>query len=256
MAEPTARTGKGQGTLVVTGASRGIGAATAGRAATAGYDVCVNCVRHRAAAELVADEVKRRGRRALIVEADVSEEGAVTRMFDVAERELGPVTALVNNAGITGGPAPLSELESGQLVAAFRVNLLGTFLCLREAVRRFRASRTPGRIVNVSSTAARTTGAGEWVHYAATKAAVDTLTRGAARELAPEGIRVNAVAPGLVMTDLHADNGRPGRPERLRPTVPLGRIGNPDEIAHAIVWLLSDEASYVTGSVLEVSGGR
>jgi NAD(P)-dependent dehydrogenase (short-subunit alcohol dehydrogenase family) len=244
--------------LLITGASRGIGAATARLAGRAGYRVCVNYLHQEDQARAVVEEVISAGGQALAVRADVSEEAEVKRLFDITERELGPIRALVNNAGVTGGPATISTVTEEQITRAFRVNVLGCMLCLREAARRMAVSAggRGGVIVNVSSTAARTTGAGEWVHYAAMKAAVDTLTRGAARELADQQIRVNGVAPGLILTDLHADNGMPDRPERLRLSVPMRRIGEPEEVAHAILWLLSDEASYVTGSVLEVSGGR
>lgn len=246
-----------RGVLVVTGASRGIGAAIARLAGAQGYDVCVNFVAHREHADAVVHDIRLAGRAAIAVQADVSDAGAVDWMFEVATRELGPVVGLVNNAGTTGGMAPLAEVSAAQLGRAFAVNALGALLCMQAAIRCFRAApRRGGAIVNLSSTVVRTTGAGEWVHYAASKAALDALTRGAARELAGEAIRVNAVAPGLIQTDLHVDNGQPDRPERLRSSVPMRRIGEPEEVAHAVMWLLSSEASYVTGAVIEVSGGR
>lgn len=244
--------------LIVTGASRGIGAATALGAARAGYAVCVNYVSNQARARAVTERIRAGGGRAIAVQADVGDEAAVQRMFAVTEDELGRVTGLVNNAGTTGGFARVDQVSGEQILAALRVNVLGSLLCTREAARRMSTRRggSGGAIVNVSSTASRTGGTGEWVHYAATKGAIDTFTRGAARELAAEGIRVNAIAPGLVMTDLHADNGQPDRPERLAGTIPMGRLGTPEEVANAILWVLSEQASYVTGAVLEVSGGR
>lgn len=240
--------------LIITGASRGIGAATARLAGRAGYHVCINYQHQADQAHAVVAEVISAGGRALAVQGDVSVEADVRQLFDVAERELGPVGALVNNAGVTGGPATISTVTADQISRAFQVNVLGCMLSMREAVRRMAISAggRGGAIVNVSSTAARTSGAFEWVHYAASKAATDTLTRGAARELADDGIRINGVAPGLILTDLHADNGMPDRPERLRQSVPMQRIGQPDEVAQAILWLLSDNASYVTGAVLDV----
>jgi len=244
--------------LIITGASRGIGAATAIRAGSLGYNVCVNYVSREEQAQAVVEEVIRAGGRAIAVQADVGNESDVVRLFNTAERELGPIRGLVNNASITGGQATVSTVTAQQIYETFRIDVLGTILCMREAAQRMAPSAggRGGVIVNVSSTAARTGGAFEWVHYAALKASINTLTKGASLELASENIRVNAVAPGLILTDLHSDNGMPDRPERLRSTVPMQRIGSPEEVAHAILWLLSDEASYVTGSILEVSGGR
>lgn len=244
--------------LIVTGASRGIGAATALQAGRAGFRVCVNYFNHGEKAQAVVDEIVGRGGSAIAVKADVSREADVLRLFETAERELGAITALVNNAGVTGGFALTRDVTAEQIHTAFNVNVVGCILCTREAIRRMARSSggRGGTIVNISSTAARTGGSHEWVHYAATKGAIDTFTRGAAREVADDGVRINAVAPGLVYTDLHADNGRPDRPEKLRGTIPMQRLGTPEEVARAIVWLLSDEATYVAGSVLEVSGGR
>jgi len=244
--------------LIVTGASRGIGAATAKLAGQCGYSVCVNYVSHEEQAQAVVAEVVGAGGRAIAVQADIGNETDVMRLFATTERELGPIHGLVNNASITGGVATISTFTAQQVHETFRIDVLGTMLCMREAVRRMACSAggRGGVIVNVSSTAARTGGAFEWVHYAALKASINTLTKGASLELATEKIRVNAVAPGLILTDLHIDNGMPDRPKRLCPTVPMQRIGTPEEVAHAILWLLSEEASYVTGSVLEVSGGR
>jgi NAD(P)-dependent dehydrogenase (short-subunit alcohol dehydrogenase family) len=244
--------------VIVTGASRGIGAAIARLAGRAGYPVCVNFHRNESRAQAVVAEIAGDGGTAIAVQADVGREQDVRRLFEVAERELGPLGGLVNNAGSTGGPSLVTQTTTDQIEQAFRVNLLGTMVCTREALLRMstRHGGDGGAIVNVTSTAARTGGSFEWVHYAAMKAALNTFTRGAAVEVAEEGVRVNAVAPGLVSTDLHADNGMPDRPERLRGTVPMQRLGTPEEIAHAVLWFLSDEASYVTGAVLEVSGGR
>jgi NAD(P)-dependent dehydrogenase (short-subunit alcohol dehydrogenase family) len=241
-------------TLIVTGASRGIGAAVARLAAARGYSVAVNFSRDREGAEAVVRELGR----AIAIQADVGEESDVRRLFETAERELGPIRALVNNAGVTGGFARVESLDGAAVAAMLRVNVLGTMLCAREAVRRMSTLHggSGGAIVNISSLAARTGGTGEWVHYAASKGAVDTFTIGLAREVAAEGIRVNAVAPGLIETGLHAANGEPGRLNRLTPSVPMGRAGTAEEVAEAVLWLLSDAASYVTGTILEAGGGR
>jgi NAD(P)-dependent dehydrogenase (short-subunit alcohol dehydrogenase family) len=243
--------------VVVTGGGRGIGAATALACATAGFDVCL-C--YRADAESAADVVAgclRAGRRAAALRADVGVEADVLSLFAAAD-ELGPVTALVNNAGIVGPAARVDELGSERIEGMLRVNVLGAFRCAREAVRRMstRYGGPGGAIVNVSSRAAMIGGANEYVDYAASKAAVDTLTVGLAREVAGEGIRVNAVRPGLIETDIHASGGRPDRVAQLASTVPMGRGGRAEEVAAAIVWLLSVEASYLTGAVIDVSGGR
>ncbi len=194
----------------------------------------------------------------MAIQADVSREADVLRLFDIAGRELGPLRALVNNAAITGGLARVEQIDAAKLAQMLAVNVAGTMLCAREAVRRMSTRRggSGGAIVNISSIAARTGSAGEWVHYAASKGAVNTFTIGLAREVATEGIRVNAVAPGLVDTGLHAANGEPGRLARLSPTIPMQRAGTPDEIAQGVLWLLSDAASYVTGTILEIGGGR
>jgi NAD(P)-dependent dehydrogenase (short-subunit alcohol dehydrogenase family) len=248
----------GRGTLVVTGGSRGIGAAVARRAAADGFDVAVNYLERRAAADEVVREVVAAGRRAVAIRADVAAEAQVLALFEAAERELGPVAALVNAAGVTGGFSRVADLAGGVLERVLAVNVTGTLLCCREAVRRLSTSRggLGGAIVNLSSAAARLGGAGEWVHYAASKGAVEALTRGLAREVASEGIRVNAVAPGLVDTELHAAAGAPDRVYRLAATIPLQRPGTAEEIAEAVVWLLSPAASYVTGAVLDATGGR
>jgi NAD(P)-dependent dehydrogenase (short-subunit alcohol dehydrogenase family) len=246
------------GTVIVTGGGRGIGAAVSRLAAAAGYAVAVNYPHDATAAHAVVESITEAGGRAVAVGADVADERGVIRLFDTAERELGPLAALVNNAAITGGMSRLDELDAATFTRVLAVNVVGTALCAREAVRRLstRHGGAGGAIVNVSSIAARLGSAGEWVHYAASKGAVDTLTVGLAREVAAEGVRVNAVAPGLVDTDLHAAAGMPDRPTRMAPTIPMGRGGTPEEIAAAVVWLLSPAASYVTGAVLPVGGGR
>jgi NAD(P)-dependent dehydrogenase (short-subunit alcohol dehydrogenase family) len=246
------------GVLIVTGGSRGIGAATCVLAAERDYDVVINYSGDAAAADEVSEQVRQRDRQALTVRGDVSAEGDVRALFDAAA-ELGPLTGVVNNAAITGNtPGRLDEQEVETVRRVLDVNVTGVFLCCREAVRRMstRYGGAGGSIVNVSSTAARTGSAGEWVHYAATKAAVETLTFGLGQEVAREGIRVNAVAPGLVDTGLHAAAGLPDRLDRLAPGIPLGRAGRPEEIAEAVLWLLSVEASFTIGAVLPVGGGR
>jgi NAD(P)-dependent dehydrogenase (short-subunit alcohol dehydrogenase family) len=246
------------GTLIVTGGSRGIGAATARLAGSRGYAVAVNFSTSEAEATKVVSEIVGNGGRALVIHADVSRQNEIIELFQTAERELGPITALVNNAGITGGFARVEDVTAEQLEKTFAVNVTGAILCAREAVRRMSTRRggKGGAIVNVSSLAVRTGAAGEWVHYAASKGAIDSFTRGLAREVATEGIRVNAVSPGLAETDIHAANGEPGRLQRLTPTIPMKRAGQPHEIAEGVLWLLSPAASYVTGSILEIGGGR
>jgi NAD(P)-dependent dehydrogenase (short-subunit alcohol dehydrogenase family) len=244
--------------LVVTGGSRGIGAATAQLAGERGYAVCVNYRENRTAAEQVIERITDAGGRAIAVAADVSSEPDVLRLFATVDRELGPLTALVNNAGRLAPQMRVEQMDAARLQAIFATNIIGVFLCAREAVKRMstRHGGAGGAIVNISSLAARTGGAGEWVHYAASKGAIDTFTRGLAREVATEGIRVNAVAPGLVETGLHASAGVPDRPQRLAPTIPMQRAGRPEEIAEGVLWLVSPAASYVTGAILEVGGGR
>ena len=244
--------------LIVTGGSRGIGAALCELAAARGYDVVVNYSGDSAPAEEVAARVRKHGQKALAVRADVSDEHEVRALFDEAAT-LGPLTALVNNAAITGNtPSRLDEYDVKVVRRTLDVNVTGVFLCCREAVRRMstRYGGDGGAIVNISSTAARTGSAGEWVHYAASKAAVDTLTFGLAQEVAGEKVRVNAVAPGMVHTGLHEAAGMPDRLDRFVPLIPMGRAGQPSEIAEAVLWLLSDSASFTTGAVLQVGGGR
>jgi NAD(P)-dependent dehydrogenase (short-subunit alcohol dehydrogenase family) len=246
------------GVLIVTGGSRGIGAAVCVLAAERGYDVVVNYANDAVAAEEVAAQVRKHDRSALTVRGDVSVEADVVALFDAAA-ELGPLAGVVNNAAITGNtPGRLDEHEAEVVRRVVDVNVTGVFLCAREAVRRMstRHGGTGGAIVNISSTAARTGSAGEWVPYAATKAAVETLTYGLAQEVADEGVRVNAVAPGMVETGLHEAAGLPDRLDRIAPTIPMRRAGQPLEIAEAVLFLLSPASSYTTGAVLTVSGGR
>lgn len=244
--------------MIVTGGSRGIGAAIAKLLGANGYSVAFNYATNENAARGVLDHLTRAGVRALAVQADISREADILRMFDIAGRELGPIRALVNNAAVTGGKARVDEIDGAKIANMLAVNVAGTMLCSREAVRRMSTKRggAGGAIVNISSLAAQTGSAGEWVHYAASKGAVNTFTVGLAREVATEGIRVNAVAPGLVDTDIHAANGEPGRIARMSPSIPMGRAGTPDEIAQGVLWLLSDAASYVTATILEIGGGR
>jgi NAD(P)-dependent dehydrogenase (short-subunit alcohol dehydrogenase family) len=239
--------------MIVTGGGRGIGAATARLAAAQGYAVCVNYARDRKSAEAVAKEVS-----GIAVAADVSSEADVLRMFQEVDRRLGKVTALINNAGIVDRNARVDELSAERLERMFAVNITGSFLCAREAVKRMSTKNggKGGTIVNVSSVAARLGGSGSYVDYAAAKAAIDTFTLGLAKEVGAEGIRVNAVRPGVIRTEIHASGGDPGRAERIGATAPLARAGDAEEVARAILWLASDEASYVTGAILDVSGGR
>lgn len=247
-----------QGTLIVTGGSRGIGAAICRLAAKEEYSVAVNYHSQEAAAIVVVNEIRRAGGRATAICADVSKEAEVLRLFQSAEEQLGPLTALVNNAAITGGFARVDSVDAAMLERLFAVNVTGAILCAREAVKRLSTAHggRGGAIVNVSSRAAKLGSSGEWVHYAMSKGAIDSLTVGLAREVAKEGIRVNAVAPGLVQTDIHREAGDSERPVRLAQTIPLGRAGTPEEIAAGVIWLLSPAASYVTGAILEMGGGR
>ncbi|HLZ42828.1 MAG TPA: SDR family oxidoreductase [Candidatus Sulfotelmatobacter sp.] len=246
------------GTLIVTGASRGIGAAIARLAGKRGYSVAVNFSTGEAEAQKIAQEIVAGGGRAAAIRADISREDQIMRLFETAERELGPITALVNNAAVTGGFARVQDVTADAIQKTFAINVTGAMLCAREAVRRMSTQRggSGGAIVNISSRAAHTGSPGEWVHYAASKGAIDSFTIGLAREVATEGIRVNAVAPGLVETGLHAANGDPDRLQRLMPSIPMQRAGMPHEIAEAVLFLLSPAASYITGAILQVGGGR
>lgn len=244
--------------LLVTGASRGIGAATARLAAARGYDVCVNYRRRRDAAESVVSAITSLGRRAIAVEADVSIEADVVRLFETCDSALGAPAALVNNAGVLETQMRVDEMDAARIARVLATNVTGAFLCAREAIRRMstRHGASGGAIVNVSSGASRLGSPGEYVDYAASKGALDTMTIGLAREVAGEGIRVNAVRAGFIDTEIHASGGEPHRLDRVKAQVPLGRGGKPEEVAAAILWLLSDEASYTTGAFIDVAGGK
>jgi NAD(P)-dependent dehydrogenase (short-subunit alcohol dehydrogenase family) len=244
--------------VLITGASRGIGAATARLAAARGYSVCVNYRQNREAAEGVVRDVQAAGSRAVAVSADVALEADVARLFETCESSLGPLDALVNNAGILETQMRVEAMDAARIHRVFATNVVGAFLCARQAVRRMSTRRggRGGAIVNVSSGAARLGSPGEYVDYAASKGAVDTMTIGLAREVAEEGIRVNAVRAGFIYTDIHASGGEPNRVDRVKTLVPMKRGGQPDEVAHAILWLLSDEASYTTGTFIDVTGGK
>jgi NAD(P)-dependent dehydrogenase (short-subunit alcohol dehydrogenase family) len=245
-------------TILVTGGSRGIGAETARLAAQRGYAVCVNFRSNRAAADAVVHDIESAGGKAFAVGADVSAEADVLRLFDAVDARLGRLTALVNNAGILETQSRVDEIDAARLGRIFATNVTGAFLCAREAVKRMSTARggAGGAIVNVSSRAAQLGAPGEYVDYAASKAALDTLTIGLAREVAGEGIRVNGVRPGIIYSEIHASGGDPGRVDRLGPLLPMKRGGEAIEVARAILWLLSDEASYSTGAFIDVSGGR
>ncbi len=244
--------------LLVTGGSRGIGAASARAAARAGYQVAINYVNDAKAADALAKEIQKFGGTAVPIKADVAREDEIVRLFETVDRELGPLTHLVNNAGITGRAGRIADVDAGALERVIAVNVTGAILVAREAVRRMSTARggKGGAIVNLSSMAAVLGAPGEWVGYAASKGAIDSFTVGLAREVAKEGIRVNAVAPGLIDTDIHVTAGQPDRLARMAPTVPMARAGSAAEVAAAILWLLSEEASYVTGTIVRVSGGR
>lgn len=244
--------------VLVTGGSRGIGRAVCRLAASRGYDVAVNYQGRAEAAEAVAAEVRAAGGRALTVQADVGDPTAVGRMFDMVEAGLGPLDALVNNAGIINKAGPLAEMPVEMVEQVLRVDLLGAFWCAREAARRMARSRggKGGVIVNMSSMAAVFAGAGGFLPYGAAKAGVDALTEGLGKEIAGDGVRVCGLRPGLIATDIQDDTGIPGRLEKLGPSVPIGRVGQPEEVAEAVLWLLSDAASYVTATSFNVSGGR
>lgn len=243
---------------LVTGSSRGIGAATALRLAGCGYRVCINYRADEAAATTVLEQVEQAGAKGMLVRADVGNEAEVIRLFRAIDDQFGQLTALVNNAGILMQQTTIEGLESERVASILKTNVTGTILCCREAVKRMAARHggNGGAIVNVSSVAARTGSPGEYIDYAASKGAVDSITRGLAREVAAERVRVNAVRPGFINTGMHADGGEPDRVQRLAPSIPLGRGGEAAEIAELIAWLLSDAASYVTGSIIDAAGGR
>lgn len=246
------------GTLIVTGGGRGIGAAISRLAAASGYSVAINYLSDAASANSLVQEISQNGGSAAAFQADIASEPNIRHLFESVDKTLGSVSALVNNAAITGGFARVDSVQALMLERLMAVNVTGAFLCAREAVRRLstKLGGQGGAIVNISSRAAELGSPGEWVHYAASKGAIDTLTIGLAREVANEGIRVNAVSPGLVATDIHANAGDPGRLSRFVPTIPMGRAGTPLEVAEAVLWLLSPAASFVIGSILSVSGGR
>lgn len=244
--------------IVITGASRGIGAATARLAGGRGYAVCVNYHANEPAASRVVADIEAAGGRAVAVKADMASEADVIRLFETADRELGPITALVNNAGILQPRSKVADMDGARLAHILAVNVTGYFLCAREAVKRMSSAGggAGGAIVNLSSAASRLGAPFEYVDYAASKGAVDTFTIGLAREVAELGIRVNAVRPGIIDTDIHASGGDPDRAERVKDNIPMKRAGTAAEVAAAILWLLSDEASYTSGVILDVTGGR
>jgi NAD(P)-dependent dehydrogenase (short-subunit alcohol dehydrogenase family) len=245
-------------TILITGGSRGIGAATALLAAQRGYDVCISYLSNEVAAQNVVRQIEASGRKALALKADVALEPDIIRLFETVDKTFGTLTALVNNAGILDKQTFVETITLERLQRIFATNVFGSFLCAREAVKRMSTKNggKGGAIVNVSSAAARLGAPGEYVDYAASKGAVDTLTIGLAKEVATQGIRVNAVRPGIIVTDIHASGGEPNRPERLKEAIPMKRSGEANEVATGIMWLLSDEASYITGTLLEVAGGR
>lgn len=245
--------------IIITGASRGIGAVTARLAGAKGFSVCINHRDSAAEAERVAADIAAGRGQTIVVQADVSREEEVMRLFETTDRELGRVTALVNNAGVTG-PAGrrIADVDSQTLHTVFNTNVIGSILCAREAIRRMstRHDGHGGHIVNLSSTATRMGSPNDWVDYAASKAAIDVFTQGLAREVAEDGIRVNAVAPGLVDTELHARAGEPDRASRYLPQIPMKRAATAEEVAQTILWLITDAPAYITGVVLPISGGR
>lgn len=244
--------------LIVTGGSRGIGAATAKLAATQGYAVCVNYLRNQQAADAVVAEIQAIGGTAIAMQADLSVEAEIVALFQRVDQELGPLTALVNNAGILETQSSLLEMDQARLQRVFAANVVGPMLCAREAVKRMsvKSGGTGGAIVNVSSVASRLGAPGEYIDYAASKGALDSFTIGLSKEVADQGIRVNSVRPGFIYTDIHASGGEPGRVDRIKDAIPMKRGGQPEEVAQAILWLLSDQASYATGTFIDLAGGR
>lgn len=246
------------GVMIVTGASRGIGARVAIKAAEQGWDVCVNYARSKAAAQDVVKEIRDAGGNAIAVHADIACEPDIKALFRMVDQDLGPVTALVNNAGIVGPSVSIDGLTGDRISNMLAVNVTGSILAAREAVRRMSTEQggQGGCIVNISSAAARLGSPNEYLDYAASKGAIDTFTKGLALEVAEQGIRVNAVRPGLIDTEIHASGGEPDRAQRLAPNIPVKRVGQADEVADSVLYLASEAASYVTGAILDVSGGR
>lgn len=244
--------------ILITGGSEGIGAATAYLAAKQGYIVCLNYRKNTVSAHQVVENIKAEGGQAFAFQADISIESEVENLFDAIDKQVGTITALVNNAGIIEPQQRFSEMSAERLHKVFATNVIGSFLCAREAVKRMSSKNqgAGGSIVNVSSMAAKLGAPFEYIDYAASKGAIDTMTIGLSKEVADEKIRVNAVRPGIIYTEIHAKAGEPNRIERVKTSVPMQRGGQPDEVAKAILWLLSDEASYVTGAIVDVSGGR
>jgi len=244
--------------VLITGGSRGIGAAAARMAALQGYSVCISYLSNRSVAEALVEEIAGLGSNAMAVQADVSRESDVLRLFEAVDERFGTLSALVNNAGILEQQMRLDQMDVERLNRIFTTNITGSFLCAREAVKRMstRYGGQGGAIVNVSSAAARLGSPNEYIDYAASKGAIDSMTLGLSKEVAAEGVRVNAVRPGIINTDIHASGGEPGRVERLKSSVPMQRGGEAEEVASAILWLLSDEASFTTGALLDITGGR
>ncbi|HEX7437950.1 MAG TPA: SDR family oxidoreductase [Caldimonas sp.] len=245
-------------TVLVTGGGRGIGAATSWLCAQRGWSVAVNYASDRGAAERIVDRILATGGRARALQADVSDEAQVLRLFEAIDREMAPLAGLVNNAGVVDQPGRVDTMSLGRLERMFAINVYGSFLCAREAIKRMstRHGGHGGAIVNLSSAAARLGAPGQYVDYAAAKGAIDVFTLGLAKEVATEGIRVNAVRPGIIETEIHASGGQPDRARQMAPLVPMQRAGSAEEVAAAIAWLLSDASSYTTGAVIDVTGGR
>lgn len=246
------------GVAIITGSGRGIGAATAKLAAARGYAVCVNYLKNEQSADAVVAAIRAGGGRAIMVRADTANENEVIKLFERVDLELGPVTALVNNAGITGRAGRLDSFDAAAIRRVLEVNVTGTIFCSQQAVRRMSTKKggAGGAIVNLSSLAATLGGADRWIPYAAAKGAINSFTIGLAKEVAAEGIRVNAISPGLIDTEIHAEAGIGDRLQKVIPMVPMGRLGTAEECAEAILWLMSGEAAYMTGGILPLTGGR